>query len=93
MHTATGADGHKSRQALVSCALMVYALIFCSLSLPAYAQGFPDPPAAPRAGSEQLFSPSIGKRFYEVALQAAGEIADSGQSKTPSYRGRIAEEN
>ena len=77
MHTTTGADWHKSRRALVSCALMVYALIFCSLSVPAYAQGFPAPSAALRAGSEQLFSPSIGQRFYEVAYEAAGEIADS----------------
>lgn len=71
MHTGTRAHRHNSRWVFVLCALMTYALIFCSLSALAYAQGFPD--------SEQLFSPSVGQRFYEVAYEVANSEDASGR--------------
>jgi len=61
MLKSKGAQAHKSTRVLVHCALMTFALIFCSL--PARSQGLPD--------TERLFSPSVGQKFYEIAYELA----------------------
>jgi len=61
MLKSKGAQAHKSTRVLVYCALMTFALIFCSL--PAWSQGLQD--------AERLFSPSVGQKFYEIAYELA----------------------
>ncbi len=62
--------------------LVFSILFFCSLS--AWAQGPQDQAPVLREPSEQLFSPSVAQRFYEIAYELAPKgLADSEDIRGP----------
>jgi len=66
----------KNTGILMTCAIMTCAVIVCC-TLPALAQG----PSTTSKSSEQLFSPSVGQIFYDIAYDLAKESASAVNSK------------